>query len=215
MPSKNTHLKPADAYFFVGSTNPVKINSVKSSVITHWPKAVVKGFEVPSGVSAQPMSDAETKLGARNRAKAALEAGLAELHLQGSPVLPETPVLGVGLEGGVFEAGPDPLQPLSKTSEMWSTVWCIVIDQTGHTCGSNGARFLVPEIVANEIRKGDEMGIASQKLSGIENVKHKGGLIGILTNNFTNRTEEYSAIAKMAIGMWFGRHWQDDLDIST
>jgi len=35
-------------------------------------------------------------------------------------------------------------------------------------------------------------------------------MIGVVTNNFVDRTEEYSAIIKMALGLWYGRTWQKD-----
>ncbi len=180
--------------FFVGSTNPVKVNSVKRATVTHWPHGMVQGFEVASGVSSQPQGDAETKLGATNRAKAALAAGIK----QGKSEIN----IGIGLEGGVTE----------MDGEMWSTVWGVVVDESGNTFASNGARFKVPEIVAARIRQGEEMGVASSHISGIENVKHKSGLIGIITDNFVDRTTEYAAIAKLAIGIWFGRDWQKSLE---
>ncbi|CAN5268210.1 DUF84 family protein [soil metagenome] len=188
-------------YVFVGSANPVKVNSVKAAVISHWPKAEVIGFEVASGVSSQPMSDQETKRGATHRAQRALQAGLADLAKKKISLKPETVVLGVGLEGGVTDTD----------GEMWSTVWVVVADNQGETYASNGARFLVPEIVARKIRAGDEMGVATATITGIENIKHKGGLIGIITDDFTNRTEEYGAIVKMALGIWYGRNWQKKL----
>ncbi len=188
-------------YFFVGSINPVKLNSVKRATVTHWPNGQVAGFEVASDVSAQPRTDAETKQGATNRAKAALQAGLVELNTKNSHFQVQPIALGVGLEGGVFE----------QDGEMWSTVWCVVVDQEGKTFASNGARFLVPKIVADRIRAGEEMGVAASHISGIENVKHKSGLIGIITNDFIDRTAEYSAIARLAIGIWFGRDWEEQL----
>ncbi len=200
-------------YFFVGSANPVKVNSVKTAIISHWPKADVRGFEVASGVSAQPFTDFETKKGATNRARLALQAGLKELYEKNIKGSDQEIALGIGLEGGVYEVPEKETE--SGQPEMWTTVWVVIADRDGKTYASNGSRFLVPQIVAERIRLGEEMGIASQAISGIKNVKHKGGLIGIITEDFTNRTEEYSAIAKMSLGLWYGRNWQEKfIDIS-
>lgn len=189
-------------YLFVGSTNPVKIAAVKIAAERQWPQAVVMGFAVASGVGAQPRSDAETRQGATNRARAALQAGLEKCAEE--PHFADAIKLGIGLEGGVADL----------EAEMWSTVWGVVVDQvenTSPTYASSGARFHIPEVVAAEIRQGIEMGVAAEHVSGIAEVKQKGGLIGILTENFTDRTEEYVAIARLSLGVWFGRDWQKPL----
>jgi non-canonical (house-cleaning) NTP pyrophosphatase len=136
-----------------------------------------------------------------------LKAGLAEIKVD-----PDDVVLGLGLEGGIIDNFWGASADLKNSPpEMWSTVWVVVIDQEGREFASNGARFHVPEKVAERIRRGEEMGTAAAILSGIENVKHKGGLIGVLTDNFTDRTEEYTAIVKMTVGLWYGRHWQKNV----
>lgn len=184
-------------HIFVGSHNPVKINAVTIAASETWPDATIVGYDVPSGVDEQPIGDDMTRKGAVNRAKAALHDGLAE-H---TSLTDQDKVLGVGLEGGVMEFG----------QEMWSTVWVAVVDSEGTVCEANGARFKVPDIVANKIRKGEEMGPVVAQISGHSDVRKKQGFIGVLTDGFVDRTEEYSGIAKMALGVWFGRNWQDKL----
>ncbi len=182
---------------FVGSTNPVKCNAVVLAASETWPEVSVKGFEVPSGVAAQPRSDAETRQGAEQRAKLALEAGLAD-----NSTAADAESLGVGLEGGVFE------QP---NGELWSTVWVAVTDQSGQVWTANGARFQVPEPIAAAIRSGQEMGPAVSQLTGIADLRKRNGMIGVVTQDFTDRTEEYSGIAKLALGLWYGRDWAKQL----
>ncbi len=176
---------------FVGSANPVKVNATLAAAIETWPDVQVKGFEVASKVSAQPLSDEETRQGAINRAQAALVTGLKEV---GSV----EEILGVGMEGGVVDYG----------NEMWSTVWAAVVDQPGNVTLSAGARFMVPSSVADLIRKKVEMGHAVAEIIGEENknkIKQEQGLIGILTAGFVDRTEEYQGIIKLALGIWYGR----------
>ncbi len=184
-------------HIFVGSHNPVKINAVTVAASDTWSAATVKGFDVPSGVNEQPLGDEMTKQGALNRAKAALEDGLAEF----GDALEDEEVLGVGLEGGVTE----------MFGQMWSTVWVVVADRDGNIAEANGARFVVPEVVATKIRNGEEMGPVVAQITGHRDVRRKQGFIGVLTNGFVDRTEEYSGIAKMALGVWYGRNWQDGL----
>ena len=169
----------------VGSTNPVKINAVIQAASETWPEVVVTGVDVPSGVDAQPRSDRETMTGAINRAKAALESNMDH-------------DLAVGLEGGVFT---------NDLGELWSTVWAAVIDQKGQIFTANGARCRIPEPLSSMIKNGQEMGPAVAEVSGIGNVRQKEGMIGVITNGFVDRTEEYGAIAKFALGLWFGQDW--------
>lgn len=174
---------------FVGSANPVKVNAALAAAIETWPDVKALGFSVESNVAAQPFSDEETKEGALNRAQAALAEGLKE-H--------EGECLGVGMEGGIVDLG----------EEMWSTVWAAVVDRDGNEAMSAGARFRVPDSVAEKIREGIEMGYAVADIIGEENknkIKQEQGLIGILTDGFVDRTEEYQGIIKLALGIWYGR----------
>ncbi len=179
-------------HIFVGSHNPVKINAVTIAASETWPDTTIIGHDAPSGVSEQPIGDEMTRAGAQNRAKAALAWGITEVPIT-------THALGVGLEGGVIDLG----------TEMWSTVWVAVTDSDGYMAESNGARFLVPEMVAKRIRAGEEMGPIVAQVSGLADVRKKQGFIGVLTQGFVDRTEEYSGITKMALGIWYGRNWQN------
>ena len=89
-------------HIFVGSHNPVKINSVINASSESWPDVVVEGFDVPSGIAEQPIGDKVTKTGAINRAKAVLAEGLKKYEVEGFEFASDE-VLGVGLEGGVFD----------------------------------------------------------------------------------------------------------------
>lgn len=186
---------------FVGSTNPVKINAVTIAIAEKFPEAKVSGIPVKSNVASQPRSDDETRKGAINRAHAAFEK--AHLDKRNSD---KNSILGVGLEGGVFE---------NEAGELWSTVWVCVVDSDGNTYESCGARFKIPESIAQPIKEGGEMGPVVDKILGGESVRQKGGAIGVITKNFLDRTEEYTIIAKMALGLWFGRNWQQELKTVT
>jgi non-canonical (house-cleaning) NTP pyrophosphatase len=73
----------------IGSTNPVKCSATRAVLTPLFPDAEYVCRDVPSGVSVQPWGDVETRTGALNRARAALEQTGADL--------------AVGLEGGVQE----------------------------------------------------------------------------------------------------------------
>lgn len=180
-------------HLFVGSANPVKINAAEQAALNMWPDVVVKGYEVPSGVSEQPRSDDESRLGAENRARHALERGLAEFPH-------ESQVLSVSTEGGVTR----------WNGELWNTVWAAVTDREGRLVVANGSRFRIPDEIATPIEAGGEMGPIVAHLSGVDDIRRKQGMIGLITNNYVTRTEEYGAVLKMAIGIWLGQvtPWQ-------
>ncbi len=193
-------------YLFIGSANPVKINAVRDASVHQWPEVQIQSIDVESGVSEQPYGDDETRTGARNRAVAALQQGTTLLqeeidrkfsHEDNS----EATMLGIGLEGGVVEVGDD----------LFSTVW-VAVTANGETFyEANGARFPVHPLIAEPIRNGEEMGPIVAQLVGVEDVRKKQGMIGVITGNFVTRTQEYTGIAQMAIGQWYGRRWHEAL----
>lgn len=179
--------------FFVASTNPVKINAVKHAISQKFPNSLVRGLEVESGISAQPMSDQETKQGALNRAKA-----VRQLALQKKLIKTSEDGLFIGLEGGVFK--PDFAK---NKQELWSTVWAVALDQNNQHYFSNGARFPLPSFISQMLLDGQEMGPALGAYLADPDLKNKDGAIGFLTKSFTNRTDEYESIVKIAIGLWY------------
>ena len=186
---------------FVGSINPVKLNAVINAAGQNWPTVEVVGLEVISGIADQPIGDELTRQGAENRARAAFQLGAKRLSSTFSKKKYSLTALGIGLEGGVIDLG----------QEMWSTVWGVVVADTGNVFAANGAKFLVPPRVADQIRGGGEMGPIMEKIMGEKDVRSKQGLIGVITQGFVDRTQEYTAIAKLALGLWYGRHWSTGL----
>lgn len=182
----------------VGSTNPVKVGAVEAAFTKYWPEMVVKGVEVPSGVSAQPMSELETINGARQRAYKALESDPDAQY-------------GVGLEGGVTE--------LSPTSPNWSGVrsgkgklfecaWVCIVDRENHEGLGGGLYFELPPKIADKIRAGGELGPIMNEMTGEDNVKQKMGAIGIFTKGQLDRKQAYvqlvlSALIKFVSPEWF------------
>lgn len=179
----------------VGSTNRVKINAVIEAIKNTWPDAQVTGFETESGVGEQPRTDLDTKLGSINRAVQALN--FLQQTSSGNLYGQEDHVLGVGLEGGVDET----------EDGLVNLVWCSVVDAKENIYSSSGARFVLPEIIAKHVRAGGEIGPVMDKLLQDKDTKKKQGMIGTVTMGFYNRTEEYASIARLTIGLWYGRNW--------
>jgi len=161
----------------IASTNPVKINATTGGFKKCFPKEKFEGIgiSVSSGVSDQPMSDAETFKGAFNRATAAKKANNKADYW-------------VGLEGGVEDNG----------NEMRSTVWVVVLSKNKMGKAKTGS-FVLPPRMAKLIRKGMEMGHADDKIFGTTNSKQTTGAVGILTKGVIDRTALYETGVILAL----------------
>jgi inosine/xanthosine triphosphatase len=185
---------------FVASENPVKILATKTAIEAYFPKSKVLGLAVESAVSAQPMSDKETYQGAHNRLEAVYQraVNLGYFDPQAADFQPAD-YLFVAAEGGVYT--PD----FRPKKELWSTVWVAAMDASKEVFVAGGAHFLLPEILAEGILAGKELGDVLANLTQVADIKKKEGAIGLLTDNFVDRTAEYSSLVKLAVGQWYGR----------
>ncbi|MFQ5400385.1 MAG: inosine/xanthosine triphosphatase [Anaerolineae bacterium] len=159
----------------VGSTNPIKVAAVQSTVVRIWPDAQVTPVRVPSGVSDMPGSDRETITGARNRAAAAR----AQLDAD----------LGIGLEGGVHQSG----------EGLMLQGWVVVVDGNGREGVGGAARLPLPPVIAERILAGEELGPVMDDLLNDRNVKKKGGAAGALTAGLVPRREAFTIAVAYAL----------------
>lgn len=192
---------------FVASTNPVKIHAAELAMAEKFPAVPVRGIAVESGVSSQPLSDQETYLGAQNRVKNLYQQVLQQWSNQERTFFLDHPteVLLVAEEGGVFQ--PEFVSP----DEVWSTVWVAVMDLTQEIFMAGGAHFKMPKKIGQSLLSGEELGPLLGNIMADPLLKQKAGAIGLLTNNFVDRTAEYASIVRLAIGLWYGRKLPDEL----
>ena len=154
----------------VGSKNPLKLDAVRNVARKVFGPVQVEGIEVDSGVSHNPLTDAETIEGAATRAKAAREKSGADL--------------GVGIEGGITELA----------GNCYTCVWCAV-DTGGELLTGGGVHVPVPPTVLRMItHERMEMGAAMDKLTSIEGTKRKMGFEGIITKGLINRQDSFEAV---------------------
>ncbi|KGX89160.1 DUF84 family protein [Pontibacillus litoralis] len=158
----------------VGSTNLPKVNAVKNN----FPDVEVFGVEVSSKVSAQPFSDEETLEGAINRARECAK------HTKGC--------IGIGLEGGVTEMGED----------LYLCNWGVLVDHNENTYTASGARILLPDEVAEQLHKGQELGDVMDAYAKRTGVRSKEGAIGIFTNELVNRTAMFEHVVQLLKGQY-------------
>lgn len=160
----------------VASTNPVKIQAALEGFRRMFPadEFTARGVAVPSGVSDQPMTDAETLQGARNRAANARRAD------------PEADYW-VGIEGGVEDG-----------AALQAFAWVVVMDGTS-TGKSRTATFDLPEEVSALVRQGVELGHADDQVFSRANSKQQNGSVGLLTGDVVDRTAYYVQAVILAL----------------
>lgn len=152
----------------VGSTNPVKVAAVRAMALRRWPDAEIIAVAAPSGVTAMPLSDAESLTGARNRAIAAREQAAADL--------------GIGLEGGV---NPEPIGLVLHG-------WVVVVDGNGREGIGGAGRLPLPPAIAWCVLRGEELGPVMDDILGETEVRQKGGAVGALTAGLVMRQEAFA-----------------------
>jgi len=171
----------------VGSENPVKIYEVKQGFERVWPEKTweVSGIAVGSDVSDQPMSDAESILGARNRAQKAREQQGADF--------------GVGLEGGVAEIG----------GKWFDSGWVVVVDREGNEGLGSTVRMLVPGEMMKLLREGKELGDVDDLFFKKRNSKQESGHFGLMTNDHLTRTHCFTDGVISALALFIHPYLND------
>ncbi|MBT0587863.1 inosine/xanthosine triphosphatase [Alteromonas oceanisediminis] len=165
----------------VGSTNPVKVSAAQRA-ISQWfadRHVVAQGVSVASGVADQPMSEAETRLGAVNRVKHCLD-----LQVESDKHYAWT----LAYEGGVarFEDGP-------------ATFAYVAIHHNGQLAVGRSGNLAIPEPVFTALEAGEELGDVMDRVYRTHNIKQKGGAIGLLTRGLASRTSVYELATLMAM----------------
>ncbi|THE14798.1 DUF84 family protein [Bacillus timonensis] len=160
----------------IGTKNPAKVEAIKNGFAGI--EANFLPISVSSGVSAQPFSDEETIRGAINRATSALEKEGADL--------------GIGLEGGVVES----------EFGLFLCNWGAIIDRTNEPIIAGGARILLPDEIAEELKNGIELGDVMEEFTKQKDIRKAEGAIGIFTNHYVNRNDMFTHVVKLLVGQF-------------
>ena len=158
----------------VGSTNQVKVSVVKE-VLKETNYEVIS-LDVPSGVSNQPFSDAETLEGATHRAKLCLSEG----------------EIAIGLEAGVEYLN----------DQLYLVNWGVLKTQDNQTFYAGGTRLPLPKELIAPLEAGAELGDVIDDYSKRQNVRSNEGAIGILTADYYNRKENFCHIVRLLWGQY-------------
>lgn len=154
----------------VASTNPAKIAAAELGFASAFPGEAFsfEGVKTSSGVSEQPLTDDETKRGARNRAANA------------KALRPDADYW-VGMEGGVEET-PEGLA---------ERAWMAVIDKGGREGLGSSGTFYLPWAIAENIRAGGTLAEATDTTFGVVDARSNAGAVGLLTKDAIDRAELY------------------------
>ena len=120
----------------VGTANAMKVAATRKAFARFFKKAKIVGVDVPSAVSAQPISFGEIVRGARERARRAFRDC----------------DLSVGIEAGIFRVGPASPRPFQITMAC-------VFDGTREALGS-GPFFEIPPSMVKQIVQADTGSVA-------------------------------------------------------
>ena len=153
----------------VGSKNPVKVNSVLNALTQIFPdvKFEIEGVSAPSGVTEQPMDEAETLLGAKNRVEYIKRHHCADWY--------------AAIEGGVddFDYGP-------------ATFAYVVIEHQGYCQVGRSTNLPLPSSIYSALCQGEELGHVMDRVFNTDNIKQKGGAMALLTNGLVTRESVYT-----------------------
>lgn len=154
----------------VGSKNRVKVDAVRETLTLYdaFAKARVRGVDVPSGVSEQPISIDEIIQGAMNRARAAF------VDCDYS----------VGIESGLMQI------PLTKTGYMDTTA-CALYDGKEFHLGLSPCVELPKRVIDKAIHESMNLNDAcrSAGLTDKRKLGNEEGFVGILTGGRITRKE--------------------------
>lgn len=162
----------------VASRNPVKLRAVESAFqqVFAGEPLDVGSTEVLSGVSDQPVTDDETRRGARNRARNAREAE------------PEAR-FWVGLEGGIE----------TIDNQLIAFAWMAILGVDGRIGEARTVTLPLPPAVKALVDEGLELGEANDRVFSTANSKQKGGAFGLLTNGIYTRESVYTEALVVAL----------------
>lgn len=163
----------------VGSNNPSKLQAVQLAFAAFFPdkKLEVAGLSTESGVANQPLDQATTLTGAKNRAVRALEAS------------PDAEY-GIGIEGG-----------MQQINDTWfSGNFAVVATRSGKVGYGLGPQITVSDTVMERINSGEDLATAMHAIYNITGVGKKGGHLGFITNGSVTRESASRDAVLTALG---------------
>ncbi|TMP08719.1 non-canonical purine NTP phosphatase [Pseudoalteromonas sp. S3178] len=160
----------------VGSKNPVKINAAKHIFAMYFPDHEIdcQGVDAPSNVPDQPIGEEQTRIGAQNRVAFCKDTYKAHYYC--------------AMEGGA-----------EQFSYGAATFAYVVINNGSEQSVGRSSNLPLPQVLYNALLNGEELGDVMDKAFNTQNIKQKGGAIGLLTNNHATRESTYTQALTLAM----------------
>jgi inosine/xanthosine triphosphatase len=166
----------------VGTRNPAKVEGVRRGFEKYFHPVELRPVDSSSVAKAQPRGLAEMSAGATARARYALTQAGGDF--------------GVGVEAGIFTIG----------EVYFDNQMAAVADPSGKVSLGHSAGYSLPrEDMEKLFRDGSELERWAEKVSGINEVGDKGGLISFLTNGRMSRAELTEQCVMTALAPWLHR----------
>ncbi|MDD1784096.1 inosine/xanthosine triphosphatase [Enterovibrio sp. ZSDZ35] len=156
----------------VTSLNPAKISAVEAAFHEVFPDndMTFEGISVSSDVADQPMTNEETLAGARNRIRNAKKVVDGNFY--------------VGVEAGI--------------DGCYTFAW-MVVESAERVGESRSASVPLPPQALDALKTGKELGDVMDDMFNEQNVKQKGGAIGMLTGHLLTRSSVYHQALILAL----------------
>ncbi|RDL46040.1 non-canonical purine NTP phosphatase [Marinomonas piezotolerans] len=164
----------------VGSENPVKHGAAIKAFSRAFPGHAIRCdmVKAPSNVPDQPMSEADTKLGAQNRVTYCAHQDKKQKFQY-----------YVAMEGGVdlFDEGPA------------TFAYVAIRDSNGALVTGRSANLPLPRTIFNRLEQGEELADVMDDVFNQHNIRQKGGAIGVFTNHLETRESVYMQALILAL----------------
>ncbi|MBM4249973.1 MAG: inosine/xanthosine triphosphatase [Euryarchaeota archaeon] len=151
----------------VGSANPVKVEAVRTVLRSTFRgrRLEVEGRDVHSQVPAEPFGK-DVINGAIHRAESAL-------------LLDDWAHFGVGIEAGLFWC--------EHLQDYLDVQYCAILDRGGRITLGHGPGFQYPPPLMQLVKEGLTVGEAMARLTGIQGIGRKKGVVGYLSKGILVR----------------------------
>jgi inosine/xanthosine triphosphatase len=166
----------------VGTKNPAKIKGIKRAFAKYYKGVEVRSVDSTKVAKAQPKGLEEMATGASARAKYALSVAGGDF--------------GVGVEAGIFTIG----------SVYFDNQIGAIADMSGKVSLGHSAGYMLPRKAMKKLfQEGKELERWAEKVSGINEVGDKGGLVNFLTRGTVKRADLTEQCIVMALAPRFHR----------
>lgn len=179
--------------FAIGTTNVPKTSAIES-VLSSCPffsrsECEITHHKVPSGIADMPLSLAELREGAMNRARNIRLSGVEADYY-------------IGMEGGVYQDFVGP--------EAWLMGIVYIESASGEGYFGYSPHMKVPIRIFERLYDGSNTDLETimHEVSGLESVGDKNGSFGAWSNDMLTRTDQFALATRCAIVPFFNHFYK-------